>query len=148
MIAVRLFAPLNRVGVGAVILDDEGRVLLVEHLFRTNRKPWGLPGGWVGRGEDPAAALRREIREELGVELIVDEILLCETPERSSRLAPTSIAIIYRGHLPAGATPSCSSRELLDLRWFDPRRIDVELLAVHAKAIQKTNSEVRGESAE
>ena len=51
------------VGVAAVVFDDQGRILLVEHSYHP-RFPWGLPGGWIGDDEDPAAAILRELKEE------------------------------------------------------------------------------------
>ncbi|MCB2051270.1 MAG: NUDIX domain-containing protein [Novosphingobium sp.] len=42
-------------------------VLLVRHSYGSGR--WGLPGGAVARGEDPASAALRELREEVGLDL-------------------------------------------------------------------------------
>jgi len=53
------------VGVLGLVVDDEGRILLVEQTYRSG---WYLPGGGVGRKEALDAALRRELREEVGVE--------------------------------------------------------------------------------
>jgi len=53
------------VGVMVVAFDDQERVLLVHHTYR-NRYPWGLPGGWLGRGESPAEGALRELAEETG----------------------------------------------------------------------------------
>lgn len=58
------------VGVGAVVLDEAGRVLFFKHTYRPET-PWGLPGGWLKKGEDPARAVEREIREESGLEVQV-----------------------------------------------------------------------------
>ena len=52
------------VGVAAVILNDDGQVLLVEHAYHP-RLPWGLPGGWLDGDEEPADAITRELKEEL-----------------------------------------------------------------------------------
>jgi len=51
-----------------IITDDEGRVLLLEHVFRPD-SGWGVPGGFVSKGEHPEEGLRREMREEIGIEL-------------------------------------------------------------------------------
>jgi ADP-ribose pyrophosphatase YjhB (NUDIX family) len=53
------------VGVLGVVVDEEGRILLVEQTYRSG---WYLPGGGVRRKEALDAALRRELREEVGVE--------------------------------------------------------------------------------
>lgn len=54
-----------RVAAGALFLDGAGRVLL---LHPTYKDTWDIPGGYVERGESPAAACRREIAEELGLD--------------------------------------------------------------------------------
>jgi len=53
------------VGVLGIVLDDQGRILLVEQTYRSG---WYLPGGGVRRKEPLDEALRRELREEVGVE--------------------------------------------------------------------------------
>lgn len=58
-----LFRPVAFGVVGAV-LDPEGCVLLVRQTYMTG---WRLPGGAIGLGEVPEAAVRRELREELGL---------------------------------------------------------------------------------
>ena len=51
-----------RVAAGAMFFDDEGRIMLVHPTYKDT---WDLPGGYVERGESPAAACRRELVEEL-----------------------------------------------------------------------------------
>jgi ADP-ribose pyrophosphatase YjhB (NUDIX family) len=49
------------------VITDGGRVLLVRHTY--GPPGWGLPGGLLHSGEDPASAARRELAEELGVKV-------------------------------------------------------------------------------
>jgi 8-oxo-dGTP diphosphatase len=71
-------------GVLAVVADVGGRMLVVRHTYR--RPPWGLPGGMVGRGEQPDAALARELGEELGLDATVGPILHADHDARRRHL--------------------------------------------------------------
>jgi len=54
---VRLLTPSFTVGANCVIERDDGAILLVRQVYR---KRWGLPGGLLERGEEPATAVVRE----------------------------------------------------------------------------------------
>lgn len=58
-------------GVCAIVDEGDGEVLLVKHSYR---RGWHLPGGGVARGEPPADAILRELREEIG-------LVRCDAPE-------------------------------------------------------------------
>ncbi|MHB1067920.1 MAG: NUDIX hydrolase [Candidatus Nanopelagicales bacterium] len=54
--------------VGAVVLDDDGRLLLVRRANPPAQGQWSVPGGRVELGESAEAAVVRELREETGLE--------------------------------------------------------------------------------
>jgi 8-oxo-dGTP diphosphatase len=58
------------VGVGAVVVRD-GKVLLIKRAHEPRKGEWSLPGGIVELGEGLLEALRREVREETGLEISV-----------------------------------------------------------------------------
>src|SRR5882724_7616647 len=66
------------VSAGAVVVDENGQVLLLNHVFRTG-SGWGIPGGLIDAYEQREDALRRELREEVGLELGSVQIALVRT---------------------------------------------------------------------
>ena len=54
---------------GALVEDDEGRVLLARRAHEPFKGRWDIPGGFLEEGEHPLDGLRRELREETGLEV-------------------------------------------------------------------------------
>jgi ADP-ribose pyrophosphatase YjhB (NUDIX family) len=96
--------------VGAVIFDDQGQVLLLDHVFRPE-DGWGIPGGFMSKGEQPEAALRRELREEIGIEVRDVELILARTLPRARQ-----IEIYFRAK--ALGRPEPCSFEIKSAGWF------------------------------
>ena len=107
---VRLGHPRFAVSAGAVITDERGRVLLLKHRFRPG-SGWGMPGGFLEKGEQPEAGLRRELREEIGLE--VTQLKLFAT--RAFR-KPKQIEIVFTGR--ATANTDRLSFEIKEAVWF------------------------------
>ena len=72
-----------------VDLQRRGQVLLLKHRFRAG-SGWGIPGGFLEAGEQPEQALRRELREEIGLEVEHVEIFT----SRSFR-KPQQVEILF-----------------------------------------------------
>lgn len=100
-------------GAKALVVCD-GRVLLVRHSYGPRR--WELPGGGARRREHPHEALRRELREELGLE--VDNAVAITTrrgPGRRDR----HVTHLFRVEL-ASPELRVDPVEIVEARWFDP----------------------------
>jgi 8-oxo-dGTP pyrophosphatase MutT (NUDIX family) len=123
----RIRQPRFTAGVVAVVLNEAGQVLLVEHVFHPHY-PWGLPGGWVDRHENPAETILRELSEELGLNAELGPLLLAEISFGNH------LDLAYRCYL-SGRIGKLSS-ELLDYRWIDPMNLP-RLHTFHHKAIQQ-----------
>ena len=65
---VRLTNARFTVTAAGIILNPSGQVLLLKHRFRAG-SGWGIPGGFIEANEQPAAALRRELLEEIALQL-------------------------------------------------------------------------------
>ena len=72
------------VGVTGIIFNDRNEILLFKHTYRSHA--WSLPGGYLKSGEHPKEALEREIKEESGFVVSVDESLKTRTDRDSARL--------------------------------------------------------------
>jgi 8-oxo-dGTP diphosphatase len=57
--------------VGGVVRDGSGRLLMVRRARPPGEGLWTIPGGRVEPGEDDAAALARELKEETGLDVVV-----------------------------------------------------------------------------
>lgn len=102
-------APIS--GVSVVITNLTGDVLLLKHSYGAD--VWSLPGGGLRRGEDPLEAARREVREELGMELARIEPI--------GTLNEVLSGSPHTAHIFAGVCdrqPQPDRREVIEARFF------------------------------
>jgi len=120
----RLLSPATRVIVVALAVDSQGQVLLCRMAQNRGVFPgqWALPGGGVEQGERIEDALRREVREELGVDLasfrpaIFKDAVLEKTYADGARRPLHMIFLVYQCTL---ASSSLSlNDEFSEAAWF------------------------------
>ena len=93
---LRLLNPSFGVGAMALVQDESGRILVLEHTYR-REAPWGLPGGWLKRAESPESGLAREVFEETGFRVAVEALLVAGFYGRGQ------LDLLYRCRVLAGS---------------------------------------------
>jgi ADP-ribose pyrophosphatase YjhB (NUDIX family) len=126
-LGIQTVVPRHRIGVALVLLDEQGRVLLLNHVFHPH-VPWGLPGGWLSRNEDPEACALRELKEETGLVARIGPILHFMWEE-----VPPHVNVAYLGYVEPGAVTL--SAEILELGWFTVDSLPAPLLPFTRDAI-------------
>lgn len=107
---IRLTHTRFTVTAGAVIFNDKKQVLLLKHRFRAG-SGWGLPGGFLENGEQPIDALRRELREEIALEVEDIEVFAARSFKK-----PKQVEVLFRCRANADVKPQ--TMEVERAEWF------------------------------
>jgi len=94
------------------ILERDGRVLLARRALEPRRGQWDLPGGFLGETEEPADGLRREFREETGLDVEPVELLRIDIEPYADRHV-FSVTCVFRGE-----GEPVAADDVDGLRWF------------------------------
>jgi 8-oxo-dGTP diphosphatase len=100
------------------IVTRRGSVLLTRRAHAPSAGLWDLPGGFLEAGETPEEALRRELREELGVELRYARLVGFE-PDRYGPDGFPTLTAVYRTGLVPG--PMRCADDVSEVRWTGSR---------------------------
>lgn len=110
----------------SVLIQRRGRVLLVRRAFAPARGAWDVPGGFIDRGETAERAARREIREELGVDVLIGRFLGTFPDSYGPQRLP-SLNLYYLGRLARDGAAVRAGDDASEYRWFPldrtPRRM-------------------------
>jgi len=78
---VGLLHPSFNISVVGLFFARDGKVLILRHVYR-HSYPWGLPAGFLKAGEDPAIAMAREVKEEIGLDVSVERVIAAHPVRR------------------------------------------------------------------
>lgn len=132
-----LLRPRYQVAVAALIFNEQGQLLLCEHTYR-RRYPWGLPGGDIKFGEDPVAALHRELGEETGLSVQGARLLLVENSHEVRQVRLTYLCSGVGGTF-------MTSDEVVRIQYFDPDQLP-DFSPEHRATIDRALATLKSES--
>lgn len=121
--------PVRKRGAATMLFTDpSGRVLIVDPTYKPR---WELPGGAIEADESPAAAARREVREELGIDHAPGVLLVVDYVPASPTRTEAMITVFDGGTLPGPGGLTTCPNELRGAAFVAP-----EHLAEHLPALQ------------
>jgi ADP-ribose pyrophosphatase YjhB (NUDIX family) len=104
---------------GVVCLDDAGRILLARRAAEVFHGYWDLPGGFVEEDEHPLDTIRRELREETGLEVEPLEFLGVWMDRYSEdESGPSTLNLYWTARVVSGEPEPAD--DVSELRWFAP----------------------------
>lgn len=127
--------PIPAVG---VILYDKGRVLIIKRAFEPSANRWSIPGGAVELGESVREAARREIKEELGLDVKIRDVVevLDNVVYEGDRIKYHYVLIDFWAEVQGGTLQP--NKECLDVQWVYENELDTfDLTRGARKAIQE-----------
>ena len=88
----------NPLPVGMALIEHEGRLVLIRRLASPLAGYWAPPAGYVECGESVPEAVLREVREETGLDIALDELF-----DVYSRADVNVLIVVYRARAVGGA---------------------------------------------
>jgi ADP-ribose pyrophosphatase YjhB (NUDIX family) len=107
--------PRKRMGAGVLVRDAHDRVLLVEPTYKPD---WEIPGGIVEVDESPRAGCAREVREELGLDLVAGRLLCLEWQPPEHDRTESLMFLFDGGVLPPDTEITLPADELASYRFI------------------------------
>ncbi len=137
-----------RLSVSALVWEGgPGSALLL--MRRSDNGQWGLPGGYVERGESVTAAVAREIVEETGVRILPGRLIgVYSDPARQVIAYPDgarvqAVNLCFEAR-PIGSGEPTTPEETLEVGYFPPTALPQPFVPIHAIRIEDA---LRGEAA-
>jgi 8-oxo-dGTP diphosphatase len=101
----------------ALVEDDEGRILLARRAVEPFKGRWDIPGGFLEEGEHPLDGMRRELREETGLEVEPLEFFGVWTDRYDGDSSAEATLNLYWTARAVSGEPKAAD-DVDDLRWF------------------------------
>jgi len=126
--------PKFNVGAVGLFLAPDGKVLVLKHVYR-HAYPWGLPGGYLKRGETAEAGILRELKEETGLDAAIERVLCVEDVDAFQR------EVVFVGRVDSAQTITLNF-EIEKAGFVVADQLPAEMLPRHAALVRRLSSPV------
>ncbi len=124
----------NPVPAAAVLIEKEGKILLVQRKFKPFALDWSLPSGFIEYDETPEGCATRETQEETGLKIKINRlfnIYLAQDDPRTHVILIVYIGEILQGKLKAGD-------DAQEVQFFSPAEIPANMaFTAHKRALKE-----------
>lgn len=120
--------------VAAILLAPDGRALFLRRARDPGKGKLGLPGGFVDIGETAEEALKREIREEVNLEVGALEFLCTLTNEYDYKGVTYPVLDLFFVVRAASVSGATALDDVESLSWLEPRHLDLREMAFQSNA--------------
>lgn len=114
----------------SIILENHGKILMLQRTNEPFKNYWCLPGGFISHEETPEEAIKREVKEETGLDLEIKNIVGSYRIDNDPR--GIHIDIIYNG---IGESMIKLSSEDTNYAFFEPDNLPEQIAYKHREAI-------------
>lgn len=105
------------------LIEKDGEYLMIEEGKEHVKGTWNIPGGGIEHGEDPVEAVKREVKEETGLEVTEIEGLLGVFNSRSSQDGHPVIVHVFSCKVEKNTPEPVKKDEILSAEFRDPETI-------------------------
>jgi ADP-ribose pyrophosphatase YjhB (NUDIX family) len=117
------------VAVGALLVDGGGRLLWIRRAKNPGQGKLGLPGGFVDVGETAEDALRREVREEVNLELDSTDFLCSFANQYACEGVTYPVLDLFYTARPRAAESAAALDDVQSLCWLKPQDVPLDEIA-------------------
>lgn len=116
--------------VSVIITNEDEQVLMTKRGVDPDRGKLDLPGGFLEYGEMPEDGAVREVKEELGVEIKIDEYLGCVIDRYYYQdINDYMLVVGFSAQIKRGKPFAADSKEIAAIEWVNPKTISAVRLA-------------------
>jgi len=106
--------------IASCCIEDKGKILMVQQNKEEYKKLWDFPGGKVEENEDIITAAKREVKEETGYSVNIDNILLMQNYITDKGVL---LIIYFNASLKDSNVDTYNIKEIRNKRWFSLKEI-------------------------